>query len=504
MRAKRLVYLAHRWTGVAGCLLMVLWFASGVVMLFVGYPKLTPWERLGALPALPAVNCCAPPDGVVDEWHAAQVGLVLTTIAGRPQFVLQDGGRPSAVPPGGAREGPITLAQALAEAQAFAPGAPLHHAGMVYEDRWTHARSLDLHRPLHRIAVGGNRPGDLYVSSATGQIVLDAPRVQQYWNYAGAWLHWLYPLRDRSVDPRWSWIVIALSAACTVTAASGLLVGVWRWRFRGRYKSGARTPYRQAWMRWHHLFGLGFGIVVCTWIFSGLMSMNPLEIFAPASRPDIAAYRDGVRPATPLQRGWLASPGQILHALRSDGFAAVELQWKTLGGRPYAIAYDAQADSRVVRIASAARVSVSPFWSPDDVMPAASRLLAWPVAQSRVLHAHDAYYYRRHAEAMNGALPRSLPALRVDFADPARTRIYIDLRTGEVAASLDRSQRLGRWLFYFLHSWDLPALLRAGRARDVAIIALSLGGLVVSVSGVVIGWRRLGKPWPTRNRKSQS
>lgn len=184
MRAKRLVYLAHRWTGVAGCLLMVLWFASGVVMLFVGYPKLTPWERLGALPALPAVNCCAPPDGVVDEWHAAQVGLVLTTIAGRPQFVLQDGGRPSAVPPGGAREGPITLAQALAEAQAFAPGAPLHHAGMVYEDRWTHARSLDLHRPLHRIAVGGNRPGDLYVSSATGQIVLDAPRVQQYWNYA--------------------------------------------------------------------------------------------------------------------------------------------------------------------------------------------------------------------------------------------------------------------------------------------------------------------------------
>ena len=62
MRAKRLTYLVHRWTGVAGCLLMVLWFISGVVMLYVGYPKLTPWERLGALPALNPATCCVPVD----------------------------------------------------------------------------------------------------------------------------------------------------------------------------------------------------------------------------------------------------------------------------------------------------------------------------------------------------------------------------------------------------------------------------------------------------------
>ena len=45
-RSRRLCYQLHRWTGIFACLLMLLWFASGMVMLFVGYPKLTPWERL--------------------------------------------------------------------------------------------------------------------------------------------------------------------------------------------------------------------------------------------------------------------------------------------------------------------------------------------------------------------------------------------------------------------------------------------------------------------------
>ena len=32
-------------------------------------------------------------------------------------------------------------------------------------------------------------------------------------------------------------------------------------------------------MRWHHVFGLVFAVITFTWIFSGLMSMNPWEIF---------------------------------------------------------------------------------------------------------------------------------------------------------------------------------------------------------------------------------
>lgn len=489
-RAKRLTYLVHRWTGVAGCILMALWFVSGVVMLYVGYPKLTPWERLGPLSALSAADCCQPPAGLLHGESPSAAGLVLTSIGGEPSYLLHDDSHRLRVLDAGTGQprAPVTPQSALAEARVFAQGAPVRHAGDVHEDRWTHSRGLDPHRPLHRVEVEGDTPGRLYISSTTGQVVMDAPLYQQRWNYVGAWLHWLYMFRDRPVDPFWTWLVIVLSAACTVTALTGVAVGLWRWRFSGRYRSGARTPYQEGWMRWHHIAGLAFSAIICTWIFSGLMSMNPLDIFSPAhGRPNTAAYRGEPGPVADA----LAQPRQIVRTLDQAGFAPVELRWRRLGGEEYVLAYNAHARTRVVRADTGGRLNVSAAWPADDVMPAARQLFAQPTSASQVVDGYDAYYYQRHPEAMNGARALGLPALRLDYEDLGRTRVYIDLRTGEVAMSLDRAQRASRWLFYFLHSWDTPALLRGGWARELAIIVLSLGGLAVSLTGVVIGWRRV-------------
>ena len=73
---KRLLYQLHRWTGVAACVLMLLWFISGIVMLFVGYPKLTPWERLANMPALQPATCCIGPDPLM---RADTGAITLTT-----------------------------------------------------------------------------------------------------------------------------------------------------------------------------------------------------------------------------------------------------------------------------------------------------------------------------------------------------------------------------------------------------------------------------------------
>ncbi|ARP95989.1 PepSY domain-containing protein [Bordetella genomosp. 13] len=496
-RARRLTYLLHRWTGVFGCVLMALWFISGVVMLYVGYPKLTPWERLAALPALQPSACCVAPHALTHGGDEA----VLTSIRGQPHYVAPDArGVPRAYAADtGLPAGPVGMQQALAAARAFAPHARATDGDTVWEDRWTHARGLDPHRPLHRVLLQGGAGGALYVSSATGQVVLDAPRAQQRWNYLGAWLHWLYMFRVQSVDPVWSWTVIVLSAAGTLSALTGIVVGTWRWRFRGRYRSGSRTPYREGWMRWHHVAGLLFGGALFAWIFSGLMSMNPIDAFSPAhGRPDLSAYRGGAQNEEPLR----ARPVDILQALRDAGFRPVELQWRRIGGQPYVLAYDAAADSRLVWQANDGLV-VAAHWTPQQVMPAARRLFGAAVVSSYVLDGYDDYYYGRQSEAMNGARPRGLPALRLDFADAGRTRVYIDLRTGEVAASLDRHQRVGRWLFNFLHSWDTPALLRQGWLRDAVLIALSAGGFAVSMTGVVIGWRRLRAWLGARSRTTR-
>ena len=44
--ARVLVY-THRWLGIAGCLLFIGWFISGVVMMYARMPGLASEERLG-------------------------------------------------------------------------------------------------------------------------------------------------------------------------------------------------------------------------------------------------------------------------------------------------------------------------------------------------------------------------------------------------------------------------------------------------------------------------
>lgn len=495
--AKRWTYLVHRWLGIGGCLLMLLWFVSGMVMLFIGYPKLTPGERMAALPAL----------GDARGWQglsilpaAVQVepeSVALTTLRGEPAYVVRSGsnvGAWSAVT--GQALLPVSAQRAEASAAQFAGGQAFVGATRVEEDRWTHSRALDVHRPLYRVEVGGAQPGDLYVSSRTGEVVLDAPHVQQRWNYVGAWLHWLYFLRMQSVDPVWTWVVIALSALCTLVAVSGIVVGVWRWRFRGHYRSGAKTPYVESWMRWHHLLGLMASAFVFTWIFSGLMSMNPLGVFSSTGEAiDVEHYRGGAVAVD----GALGDPAKLLAVAEAARFQPVEIQWRRIGGELFAVLLDGRGDTRIVSGGNG-HLHVA-RWLPTAWLQQRARALsAAPMQGFVVQHAADAYFYPRAPEAMNGAAVRRFPVAVVDFGDAEATRVYLDLATGDPLLTMGHRERVGRWLFYFLHSWDLPAMLRQEGARLAVLLLLSAAGTALCATATVIGYRRLRMKLRRRRR----
>ena len=98
----------------------------------------------------------------------------------------------------------------------------------------------------------------------------------------------------------------------------------------------------------------------------------------------------------------------------------------------------------------------------------------------------DSYWY-----AVRGEVP--LPVLRLRFGDEAKTWLHLDPRSGEVLGGGDAKRRTYRWLFDLFHRWDLNLLLDASPSREVLIWLMSLVGLAGSVSGVVIGWRRLSR-----------
>lgn len=141
MSVKRQLYLWHRWLGIVACLFMALWFVSGVVMLYVGYPKLTPAERLAHLPALPA-GCCAE---LPEHWAQQPLkALRLTSLGGRAHYLLElaDGRRVILDAASGEPLARADAAWALANARQYAGEAGLAYLGTVDEDMWTHSRAL--------------------------------------------------------------------------------------------------------------------------------------------------------------------------------------------------------------------------------------------------------------------------------------------------------------------------------------------------------------------------
>ncbi|MBH1565947.1 PepSY domain-containing protein [Stenotrophomonas maltophilia] len=495
--AKRWTYLVHRWLGIGGCLLMLLWFVSGMVMLFIGYPKLTPGERLAALPVLADARDLQGLSVLPAAVQAEPESVALTTLRGEPAYVVRNGrnvGAWSAYT--GQALLPVSAQRAEASAAQFAGGQAFVGATRVDEDRWTHSRALDAHRPLYRVEVGGAQPGDVYVASHTGEVVQDAPHVQQRWNYVGAWLHWLYFLRMQSVDPVWTWGVIALSALCTVAAISGIVVGVWRWRFRGHYRTGAKTPYVEPWMRWHHLIGLVAAAFVFTWIFSGLMSMNPLGVFSSTREAiDSGRYRGG----TVAVDGALGEPAALLAAVDDARFKPVEIQWRRIDGELFAVLLDGQGETRIVS-GSDGHLQVARLLPAAWLQQKVRALSDAPMQGYWVQLAADAYFYPRAPEAMNGAAVRRFPVAVADFGDAEATRVYLDLATGDPLLTMGRRERVGRWLFYFLHSWDLPAMLRQDTARLAVLLLLSLAGAALCATATVIGYRRLRMKLRRRRR----
>lgn len=484
---KRYLFLAHRWLGIALGVFVLLWIVSGVVMLYVGYPKLTGGEHLSRLAPL-AGDCCVAPGVALRAAGGARPTsrLRLTSAGGSPRYLLDHGDGPliAVDAQSGRRIERIGPGEALASARQFAGGAAVRLLDLIEEDTWTRNHALARERPLYRVQSADAEGRLLYVSSHTGLVVRDATARERAWNYLGAWLHWLYPLRE--VLPKAAWAVAlvygALLAALMVLL--GLLIGVLRWRFAGRYRNGSRSPYPGGVGRVHHVGGLLGGGVLLIWLLSGMLSMEPWGLFQ--SRSGISA---GTLAGAPLPLDALSDDlHSSLQRLREAGIEAVELDWYMLAGEPYLLGRDARGETRLLALSDAAARLRLPRAELERAVQQ-----AWPELAPTFdwLEQADRHYYARSEPSLYSDLPRRLPVLRVRFDDPAATWLHIDPYSGAVIEQLDERRRAVRWVFKLLHSWDWLPLLQRPWLRDRLLLAGSAGVLLLAASGVLLGWRRL-------------
>jgi hypothetical protein len=115
---------------------------------------------------------------------------------------------------------------------------------------------------------------------------------------------------------------------------------------------------------------------------------------------------------------------------------------------------------------------------------AAAAVPGVPMEEAVWLDDYDGYYYDARGS-------RSLPVLRVRYADPEQTWLYLDPARGGIVQNIERVGRLRRWLYQGFHSLDFPAIYFRRPLWDVVVIGLSLGGFALSVTTMLPAWRRL-------------
>ena len=472
MGVRRVLILIHRYLGIVFSLLFLMWFISGIAMIYArGMPALTPEARLGHLPALrPESVRLTPLQALAKTDFGGQADTAeLLTILNRPAYRFQGNGLVTVFADNG--ELLEMNADRAAEAARLFMNLPedrVHAAGLLTTvDQWTITEAQFL--PMHKFTVGDDAHTELYVSELTGEVALVTTRGTRALAWVAAIPHWMYLQALRTQPQLWRRIVLWTSGLATISALVGIVLAVIQYR-----RKAPHIPYA-GWLRWHYITGAVFGVFTVTWVFSGFLSMEPWYW---ASDGGLGAVVVQELQGAPLNL-------QKFPAGLPPVSDARQVEFLTIQGDPY---YRVQTGDPKPLLVSAATLQVKS--EPFTIESLVERVMApnpdIKIIETTLLEDYDSYYYSFGRRA-------PLPVWRLKFDDPDSTWLYLDPRMSEIVGRAHRRERLQRWIYHGFHSLDFSFWYYSRPLWDIGVVVLSLGGAALSLIGIVIAWQRISR-----------
>ena len=478
---KRSAIVVHRWLGVALCLFFLLWFPSGIGMMYWDFPGVTAADRLDRSRALdPSTIRLSPAEAFAASGQSQPPSQVrLNTYDGRPVYRFRVGRTESLVyADTGERQSAVsgTLAARVASAWTKQPAAAASVVSLDTADQWTVSGSFAALRPLSKFSWPNGE--QVYVAQASGEVVQYTTTASRIGAYLGPIPHWMYFTPLRRHQPAWTQVVIWSSGLGALAALLGIVVGVSMYSPSKRYRiDGAATaiPYRGQ-KRWHAILGLIAGIGAATWAFSGMLSMDPFPtLAAPAPAPILQALRGRLELAAFAAK----DPREALDEL--PGRRVKEIELMSFGGEATYFATMGSGQSRVVPLGGPPRDG----FDRQRIVELVAAARPEGLAETRLLDRYDVYYLDRRRD-------KPLPVILARVNDAGHTRYYIDPRTARVVGSYSARSWVNRWLYHGLHSLDFPWLYAYRPLWDIVVIAFMLGGTALCVTSLILAWRVIG------------
>lgn len=472
----------HKLLGLLLSFLFLMWFLSGIVMIYHSFPRVNTRLLTARQEALSGATLALDsllrglPDG------AQLSGLSLDMVLDRPVFHLRGRQVPAALY---GDTGEVLPQPGFSTIRQFAEqiyGTAAYRVDTLRGlDQWVPFSHLKEELPIYKFTFGDAQRHELYIGSQSGKVLQMTDRCGRFWAWLGAIPHWVYFTSLRQHQALWTRFVVWASGLGCVLCISGLWLGVWAY-WRNRH-NGLRSPYRKRWYRWHHLWGMVFGLFALTFVFSGMMSMVDLPSWMQrgtkaASRPQFRGRGGDMLPAASYRLDYRRLPKAI------DGVKSIA--WNSFGGYP---CYTVTTDRRKHYIDATDSVAVRPFVLTGEIIRATLGRIHGPEVRytlERITEFDRDYYSPR------GML--TLPVYKAMVEDEVHTCHYFNPET-LYHSQVDDNHRLRNLLYKGLHCLGFKWLKDRPVLWNVIMYLLLAGGTFLSLTGVALtlGW--LGRLW---------
>nr|WP_299382225.1 PepSY domain-containing protein [Allomuricauda sp.] len=451
--------------------MFLIWFLSGFVMMYKSFPFLSENDRISGQEVVRYTTTGLPhPVSVFPEYrHQSSTMLRVNSILGKPVYhlITKDGKLVSRY---AHTKDVVEIdeSSALHIAKKFT-GIDSNAKITVLDkvDQWIPRPKYQKHLPVFKVCFEDKAGTYVHVSSKTGEVISNTSRSDRVWAWLGAIPHWIYLKEIRMHATFWSQLCIWLSFFGLIVALSGIITGIVRYKKKPKAKF---KRFKDKWYNFHYYTGLVFGLFVCTWVFSGFMSMSPFNwsYDFTLSDQEISLWEGKVSSLGNISDKEWINFQQTIQTNHTK-----EAHFSTFSEKLFSTQYDTQKTKSVC-------LSHLNYQPTETNLSQQIKNLdeSDSITSIELLEAYDNYYYDRHNI-------KKLPVFKVTTNN--QIGYYIDSSNGKVLLRSDITNKLERWLYHGLHTLDFHFLTSNRPLWDILMIVLLLGGTLVCITALGLG-----------------
>ena len=476
---KKTLVNIHKVVGSLLSLLFLIWSISGLVLIFQGFPHASRQERFEYLSEFKAQDF----DKIISPLSNFKGRVELEKYQGEPVYRVYKGRKKQKVYD--ASTGEIikyfSLKQAQKEAEGFVMSNIKQSDILQERNMWIPWKTYEYYLPIYKLQMNDKDNSSIYVSSKTGSIVQQTKTWNRILAFVGAIPHKLTIKTLKESPDNWRLTLFIISILGLIVSLTGIITGLFRIKFKHRQTNEKLSVYKQRTYKWHHLFGLFFGV----FIFLFMLSAS----FYPYRVPEwMSASKDGKSTKSlwnknlPL-KAFSKSPKDIYLAIEQKA-GIRKIVWQASMGKPSWFIYYNNFQDAVVYSQQGDSIVKTPLVTRKIIENYAKQLFK----DDFTTHYQTEYtpYYQQC-----GMCHAPLPVYRVDIHDQFNTSLYIYPKTGSALREMNNNKRSYFWLFTALHSFKFSIFIQHEILRIIILIIIMLGGVSLSILGIGLAIKHL-------------